>query len=61
MKPINSKWINKFPNNPTMNRYRRGIKTVYSDLDSDFGKKMRTFQKKWKNPYDRPFGEGDYD
>ena len=59
MKPINSKWINKFPNNPTQTRYRRGIKTVYSDIDSDFGKRARTFQKKWNNPYERPFGEGE--
>jgi len=61
MKPSNSKFVNQFPRNPTQNRYRRGIKTVYSDIDSDFGKKARAFRNKWKNPYERPLGEVDDD
>jgi len=52
MKRMDSKFINTPVKNATLTRYRRGIKTVYTDLDTDFGKARRTFQKKWNNPFD---------
>jgi hypothetical protein len=52
MKRPYSKFVNLFPNNPTQNRYRRALKTVTGDMETDFSKRQEAFKKKWRNLYE---------
>jgi hypothetical protein len=47
-----SKFINLFPNNPTQTKYRRALKTVSGNMETDFSRRQEAFKKKWRNLYE---------
>jgi hypothetical protein len=47
-----SRFINIFPNSSVQNRYRRALKTVTGDMETDFSKRQEAFKKKWRNLYE---------
>jgi hypothetical protein len=47
-----SKFINLFPNNETQSRYRRALKSVSGNMETEFSKKQESFGKKFRNPFE---------
>jgi hypothetical protein len=55
-----SKWVNKFPNNVTQNRYTRFVRKPGGALETPFTRKMKEFEQTkgmYQMKMENPFGK----